>query len=272
MTKPIDIAPAEAALAVIGIRPLLFGDIGRIYADDLHYMERIDREIIKRAKSCVNGEGEKIKTTRMDYPKMLKVLSEGITEEHLQDALTRFPARMQEVATVLALNARTIATALNQFIPKSEHQTLAGTVTLAPSDTRLWRFFATVEVLDDPLTVFDLMAAGALLRSQATAVRTVFPTMSAAIDGVLQRVIVDQKSKSKTWEVNPRAEYGIRAWGNVGPISDKLMTMVQSNAQELSAQKNLSDRMQGKPQSRIGETASFKATQPETATVPTLGG
>lgn len=263
----MDIAPVELALATVGIRGIILGDIEKIRASHFHDMANLGREIEKQARSLIQGNGGKLKTTKLDYKPMLRALADGIDNQRIEDTLAAFPKTHRELATLFSIHATQIANQLVQFIPRSEYQTATGVIPLAPSDTRIWKFFSTVDILEDPMSVFALMGSAALLKSQAKAMRAVYPTLSACIDQSLQAAIIAEKTEKKSFEVNPRVDYGLRTWMLQPPVSPKMMGLAQENASDLTKQANLLERAQKKPPHATSEQVRFDATQEQAISV-----
>jgi hypothetical protein len=116
-----------------------------------------------------------------------------------------------------------------QRYPISQYQTIAGSTNLQPTDMKKFKFKSVLEMVNEPLRVFELMSTGALLKSQAHAVRTVYPTLSACIDAALMNETVSAKAAKASFELPPRAEYGVKNWLQKPQISQNAAVQSQKN-------------------------------------------
>jgi hypothetical protein len=79
----------------------------------------------------------------------------------------------------------------------------------------VWKFFSALEVLNDPLRVFPLIATGAILKSQVDAMREIYPTLSKEIDAAVYQAIAKKSAASgvrNPFRLPPRAELGVAVW------------------------------------------------------------
>ena len=95
--------------------------------------------------------------------------------------------------------------------------------------TLAFKFVTVLEAIDEPLNVFKFMSSGSLLKSQAHAVRTVYPTLSAAIDAAIMNETIAAKAANKAFELNPRAEYGVKNWFGKPQVSTATFKQAQLN-------------------------------------------
>lgn len=225
------IEPAEAALAVIGIRPVISRNVERITKSKLAEMDNLPKEITRLAKSlCRDGMAE-TPIERINYRPMLKQLSEGIKPDQLEEMTAAFPPGFHNLAGAFLAFALQLIQQLQQMLPKSVFQTLAGYTNLVPSDVAVWRFANILAVLDNPLSVFSLMGTGALLKSQVGAMRLVYPSLTAAIDAAIDEAKLDEQGVKKNWQFAPRAEIGVKVWTGTPRVDPKTLTALQANTQ-----------------------------------------
>jgi hypothetical protein len=151
--------------------------------------------------------------------------------------LSSFPPEYQAVASALIIKSQDVIKQLSEGLPLASYQTVAGSKTLAPTDTHVLRFACALEVVRNPLIVFQLMAGGALLKIQANAVRTIYPTLSAAIDAAILNATIAAKAEKKSFELTPRAERGVKAWAGKGSISTAALQQSQANVQASNQRK-----------------------------------
>jgi hypothetical protein len=218
----------EACLAVIGVRPIVSKAVERFTMSKWHEMDALPRRIHDAARSLVSGTmSTKIPLGSFNYRATLEDLSQPFDEQQLIDMASKFPPQMHEVTSGFLLKAKAVRAALLAILPISERKTLSGSSVVPPSQMLLRRFVSTLTVLDDPMRVFPLMAAGAILNTQTISVRTIFPSISKVIDEALQESIEIEKGRKKSFELPPRAEIGVSSWLGRPQVDRKLHVALQ---------------------------------------------
>jgi hypothetical protein len=231
------ISPAESLLVTIGLRTLITKKVERVTKGKLDRVRTLPLEVKRLGRDMVNDHLTETFYSSLNYRAMLKDLSEGVDMQQIQDMLTSFPAQYRAAATALLLISNQVIQQLQTELPTSSYQTVSGMKNLIPDDARTWKFVSILEVLDNPLLVFPLMATGALLRSQAHAVRTLYPTLSAHIDAWILDATIKAKAKLKSFELSPRAEVGVKAWMGQGPVSPGVLASSQQAVQSAKDKK-----------------------------------
>jgi hypothetical protein len=224
-----EVAPAEALLATIGIKPVISRAVERVRVAQLEEAAAIGKQITKLARDTVNGELEQNYDAEFDYKSTLKDLARGFQPHQVEQMTAAFPAKYRAQAGAFVLLATSLAAELQKMYPVSTYQTVTGSINQLPSDLKFWKFVNILNVLDDPLTVFPLMASGALSRKEAAAVRLVYPTLSTAVDAALFQATVSAKAAKKSFELDPQTEIGVKAWFGQGPLPASLLKKAQAN-------------------------------------------
>lgn len=213
------VAPVEAAMAVIGLRTIVSKKVERVRRAELDRIDGIAKEVARLARNLVNDELTETFYSDLDYRAMLNDLAHGFDLDQVQKMTDHFPGEFRDLGLALTLQSTQVIEALMAMVPTSVYQTITGPRSLVPSDVAVWKFVSILEVLDDPMLIFPLMNTGALLRSQATAVRTLYPTLSAAVDAALFDATVKAKARKRSFELAPRAEVGVQAWISTSPTA-----------------------------------------------------
>ena len=211
------IAPAEAALAVVGLRTIISRKTEKIRRPTLDRIDGLEREVQRLARQLVRNELSDTFYSDLNYRAALADLSRGVEIDQVQAMADAFPPEYRDVGHALSITASQVIKKLSDMVPKSVYTTVAGPTSLLPDDVKLWSFVSILEVLDNPLMVFPLMNTGALLRSQATAVRQLYPTLSADIDSAIYDATVKAKTERRSFELSPRAEVGVKNWIRTNP-------------------------------------------------------
>jgi hypothetical protein len=216
-------------LIAVGIDAIISRKVEKITKAKLKEMANISKEIENLTRKLVNGELEpSISLSDFNWRTAIKELVAGWNVDQVVDMTKSFPREYQVTASALIIKSQDVIKQLSEGLPLAQYQTLSGLTNLIPADTHIFKFTSILEVVRNPLIIFSLMAAGALLRSQAHAVRTIYPTLSAAIDAAILQATITAKANKKSFELPPKAEYGIKAWYGQGPVSTK--SLVQSQA------------------------------------------
>ena len=242
------IAPAEAALAVIGLKPVVSREVEFITREQVKKMLALPRTLRALARKLVKGQLGGTYHEKIDYHRLLREMHRGWDVHQLLAMADMFPPDMRATGAALVISASAIVKKLLAEYPVSSYETVTGSTNLLPSDSRLWRFVAKLEVIDDPTTVFPLMATAALLVSQAKAVRATYPTIAAYVDWAILVETIKAKTAKKSFELSPRAEIGVRAWMGKGPIDPKLLQLAQASAARAKERRALRPTAQPRPQ------------------------
>lgn len=257
------IAPVEAAMAVIGLRAIVSKTVERIKADQLKRIDGIEKEVTRLARDVVNDKLTETFYSDLNYRATLRDLSEGFDLKQVQEMADHFPAQYRDIGLALTAQSSEVIAALMKMVPTSSYETITGAKSLLPSDVKVWRFVSILEVLDDPLLIFPLMNTGALLRSQASAVRKLYPTLSAAVDAALFDATVKAKAKKRSFELAPRAEVGVQAWISTSPTASPAVAAQRKarlQASQTVVQKAKADQEQRKAKAQAERAVKMTET------------
>jgi hypothetical protein len=253
------ISPPEAALAVIGIRPIISRAVERIRVSTLREIDSLPRAITTAARAVVRGERFDATVGTADskrYRAMLKDFARGYDYQQVEDMVDMFPAEFKALGTGLVVLASQVVQGLSAMYPSSSYQTVTGSVNLVPPEPKLWAFARVLDLLDQPMNVFSLIATGALLRSQTRAFRMAYPTIGRAIDAAL----VDEIRKAKVDKVSFRlpmlAETGMCSWMDMSPPGADASSLAQNHAAAGTAKEKTAAR---KEQSAKAKSQDFAA-------------
>lgn len=262
-TLPL-IAPVELLLVVVGIDALISRAVEKVGKGKLREMTRIPGEIQSLARKMVRGELEpSLDMSDFDWRKDVKELAAGWDVQQVIDMAKQFPPELQAAASALIIKSKAVIDKLSKGLPLAKYQTVAGSTDLMPADAHIFKFAVVLEVVRNPLLVISLMAGGALLKTQAAAVRVIYPTLSACIDAAIMQATIAAKSEKKSFELTEPAEAGVKCWFGNGPVPTTALKQSQANV----AASNQRKQSAVPPKSRPGNllTAAAKAeAKPET--------
>lgn len=211
MNGPVN--PGELALAAIGVSPLIDGEVPRFGIERQREALSIPNKLVRLAADVVDNDVKRPPMPRPhSYRRLLDHFAAGLQADQLQELTERFPHDASEMAGAFLMTAQAALQHLKKMFPMSVYSTFTGPKNLTPDDEAVWRFFSQLEVLNDPLRVFPLIATGAILRSQVAAVREIYPTLSEAIDGAIYDAIAKKSAAKSNYRLPPRAELGVSTW------------------------------------------------------------
>ena len=223
------IAPVEIMLAVIGLKPIISREVETVSPETLDEMDNFSVELAKLAHGVVRGKVTAPKYAAFDPQKAINDLASGWDVHQVLEMVQKFPTRYQAIGTALVVKSQDVIKQLMQGYPIAQYQTLAGKVNLKPTDLKKFTFQAVLELLNEPLRVFEFMSSGALTKLQAHAVRTVYPTLSACIDASIMNETITAKAADKSFELPFRSEYGVKRWLQKPVISANAAAQAQKN-------------------------------------------
>lgn len=211
MTPPID--PGELALATVGVSALIEGTPPKMGIGKIEEALRIPRRAIALARRLCDGELTYTPMPRAhSYKTLLDKLPKKLSAPDIEGWVNMFPPEAASMAGRFQAVAQEAMDQLRDLFPTSTISSFTGPENIPPDDVRVWRFFSQLELLNDPLRAFELIAVGAILRSQTIAAREVFPTLTAFFDKALYYQLSVHKAAKKSYRVPPRAEQGLSVW------------------------------------------------------------
>lgn len=172
----------EALLAIVGMRPVLDRSLTYITVEQRERARRIQTRVELLAAQLINGtlSGDDAPTP-VDYDDLLFKLTEPPTPEELEKMIRSLPGEDHDDASAFLAAAGNAYRYLQANLPIVVKRNLLGAENLPPSDLALTTFEFLLEVIDKPLATFDIMATGALLRSQGNALKACYPTLHQAM-------------------------------------------------------------------------------------------
>jgi hypothetical protein len=184
----------EALVAVVGMRRVIDRSLKYITIEEREKADRLEARIGALAAQLCNGtlSGADMPSP-IDYDDLLTNLTEPPTVDELQMMIRSIPGEDHDDAAAFLAVAGGVWKYIGSTFPIVVKRNLYGAENLPPSDMMLTKFDFLLQVLDDPMVTFDLMANGALLRMQGQALQACYPTIHDAISSaVALRMIGDE--------------------------------------------------------------------------------
>lgn len=207
------IAPGEQALAVIGVGNVITDDVPRIGIERLREMADLERQVEIKAKKLAADDLPDVTMPREhNYRALLDRMTNQMSPTEVEALVDRFPPEAHDYSTEFVIVVGQTFEHMKELLPVSVYTTFTGPENLLPADDKVWRFFSQLWVLNDPLVVFNLMAMGALLRSQVLAMQLFYPTLSECITTALYQAIGEAKAAKQSYRLPPRASLGVSTW------------------------------------------------------------
>lgn len=205
----MDIDPGEVALSVIGVQAVISREVEKITAPQRREMLNLDAQVAKLARAVCRDSLEIPAQFPPSYRKLLEELTRPFNAGQVEAMIAPLPPETKRPFMMAAQRAFEY---LQGRLPKSVYTTFAGDKQQPVSDPQFFQFCSLFQVLDDPLTVFGLIGGAAMLRSQVAAVRSVYPTLSAAIDEAMQDACATELAAKKSYQLPGPAEIGMATW------------------------------------------------------------
>jgi hypothetical protein len=212
---PPKVDPGELALAVVGVTALIDGDppkMGKGRQDEAY---AIPDKAVREARHVFDQKREHKYTPLKrhgSYRAMLDRFTKGLQSTDVYDFIGMFPPEASEMAGAFQLTAQNAFEHMKQMFPTTTVTGFLGPANITPDDVRVWRFFSQLEVLDDPLRVFNLIESAALLKSQVDAARAIYPTLTKLFDAALYEAMGLEKAAKQSYRIPPRTEQGLSVW------------------------------------------------------------
>lgn len=235
------IAPAEAILAVIGMRAVVTREIEPI--DDLTWKRARDLEfeVNKAAHALVEGtlpppEGA---SDRPGYFRLLRELAQPYQPEQARAMLEHIPPELFGAAGPFMMLASQAFQLLQSNLPRQFVASVVGGAKPLPPPVRLLdRFDSLFDVLDQPVELLNRAATGQLLRSQVQATEQVYPSLVAYMRVAVARELVHAQADDAMFMLPRATEIGAETLLGVDVTSPALRQLLQNgsrHAQEASS-------------------------------------
>lgn len=208
------ISQGELALAQIGVSSVIDGEPPKMGIMRIENALALPKKIPALARDAIAGKLKYYPEKRKhNYTKLIERMSANLPEEEIRAMVDLFPLVAHEMAGAFSVIIQHTLEALKRLIPVSTITSFTGPRNIEPSDDRLWKFFNQLELLNDPMKVFSMISAGALLKSQAKAVQEIYPTLSEEFTTALYQAVADKVAESDgKFRLAPRVEYGLGNW------------------------------------------------------------
>ncbi len=229
---PMPIAPAEALLAVIGVRPIISHRIEQITPAQWENVGRIDEHADDIAKQMVAGKLDELTVNdfdRIDYSSTLRDLTTPYVPAQVEAMLSHIPLGLEDLhAGFIALAKTTFDYLYSQF-PIALKKSVAGDNNLMPPRRLISKFESLLWALDNALGVFNLMQNATLTTQQNEGLHKIFPTLCTHIaDHSIPDATEDARIATPRFQLTRRTEQGVRRFLGRLPINPDLNGILQT--------------------------------------------
>lgn len=211
-TPPID--PGEAALATIGITPIISGDMPYVGVEKTREIDNLPKRIQQAARELAAGQVQKPNIGRPhSYRTLLDKLSRGLSPDEIHGLVGQFSPEASSISGPFVIAVQQAMDHLKAIFPTSEYVTFTGPTTMTPPEDKVFEFFLQYTVVDDPLRIFGLMSMDALLMHQVQTVKAFFPTLSANVTSAVEAAIAKEKAAApKGYQLRTATSDGYKTW------------------------------------------------------------
>lgn len=210
----IDIQRGEIILSIVGISSVINGQIPRWTLDKMREFDNFKTKIDELAADSISGS-IKLGTLPREhnYEETLGRIKAGMKQSDYDAVYYKFPEQFHQMAADFIVTLQNSWAHLAEIFPISEYLTFMGPVNLTPTGEKTWEFFNKLLVLNNPLSVYMLISSGAMLPSQAEAVKEFFPTLSENITQSLYAAIATKKATDgDKFRMPERVSWGLANW------------------------------------------------------------
>lgn len=205
------IDPVDAMLAVIGMSPIVTHEIEQISEEKWLRARDLEFEINKRAHELVTGGLADVPTPdppRAPYMRTLRDLTTPYKPGQVERMLDSLPPQMDSLRGQFLMAAQKAFMYLGSQLPRQAASGAAGWTQLRPPERLFDRFLSQMLVLDDPLSVFPLAAAGRLLASQVGTLRAVLPTVLDHMQAATRRELDAARARNPMFQLPYKVDVG----------------------------------------------------------------
>ena len=249
----------EALVAVVGMRRVIDRSLRYITVEEREKAVKLEARIDAMATQLCNGTLSTVDTPQpVDYDSLLTRFTEPPTTDELQMMIRSIPGEDHDDAAAFLAVAGGVWKFLGSMFPIVVKRNLYGAENLPPSDVALTRFDFLLQVLDDPLVTFDLMAQGALLRMQGQALQACYPSIFYAIVSAISTRVLST-------EYDPMVCLQLSALTGA-PYQDPQVTMAMAATDQAQAVKEQAQAQQARSsqpkESRTGQMMAPPSAAP----------
>ncbi len=218
----------EAVLATIGVSPLISKKVETFKKSQLDESQALPKKIERMTRQLAKDDFIDLPLFEASYSQTLRDLYDEWKPEQVEAMAKAMEKWIPDLTVEFMAKAKNVIDFLRSIFPRASYTTFIGSTNVVPTDVAIYQFESVLDVLNNPLRVFPLMANGSITKRQIAAVRLVYPTVSAAIDEALITVVADYKAEKKTFELPPAAEIGVTKWFGKPAIDPKLAAQLQA--------------------------------------------
>lgn len=170
-------ANGEALLAAVGLDAFLGSERRRLTVELREEAARLPGRIKRALRAFLLAtEFERFRAAeRVSYKEILGLFTAPMDPAQRMAQLEALQADEDTVALSLAAD-RALA-ALQPLLPRRTREAITGPKAETPADFQLARFRRAHAIVDDPMRLFDSMAAGTLLREEVRIFQQVYPSL-----------------------------------------------------------------------------------------------
>ena len=262
----------EALLAVVGVRRLISGDIGKITVADKNAAAMFPREVRRAcARFCdPDAEIEKFKQGAFDFGKLSEQISAAVNPDPeavgtiapalAEDISAAFRPEDHDLAAGFLVVVQRVIPYLQSIMPSRTEQTMSRTVSYDPSDTEIARWRRAFDVADGAMIVLQDMERLALVADQVVHLSVCCPDTYALVKAMMGAEMAAALGRKKSWKLSWQKDRQVQVLYQEDTFSSSLQQDLQASFAQQQSPKP------GPPPAKSsGKTASM--VQPKTSMV-----
>jgi hypothetical protein len=206
------IAPAEAVLASIGMRPVVTRVVEPISPEQWRRARDMQFEVNKAAHALMAGNLPEPADShdRPGYMRLLRDLARPYDPQQVKAMLDELPPELEAAAVPFTMLAAKAFQYLASQLPRQFISSISsGAQPVKPPDRLLDRFDSFFDILDDPVEALNRAATGQLLRSQVAALKEIFPSLLDYMSKAVAKEVVLARGQDSDFDLPHAVEIGI---------------------------------------------------------------
>lgn len=226
------IAPAEALLAVIGVRPIISHAIEVITPAQWERGAGIGDEADAIGVKMVRGELDALSINdfeRIDYSATLRDLSTPYVPEQVEAMLSNIPLGLEGMHANFEMLAKKAFDFLYSQFPITLRKAVGADNNTMPPRRLVSRFESLLWLMDNPLGVFNLIGNATLTKQQLDGMHTLYPTICQHIENEsIPSAIEDERIARPRFQLQRHTEAGVKRFLGRIPVAPELAKVLQA--------------------------------------------
>lgn len=226
------LAPAEALLAVIGMRPIISHRIEQITPDQWKRAGEVAGDCDAIAIRMVRGELDSLTVNdfeRIDYSHTLRDLTTPYVPEQVEAMLSSIPLGLEGLHAEFEALAKKAFDFLYSQFPIALRKAVGADNNTAPPRRLISRFESLLWLMDNPMGVFNLIQNATLTKQQLDGMHALYPTLCQHVENEsIPDALENERIGKPRFQLQRHAEAGVKRFLGRIPVAPELNKVLQA--------------------------------------------